>query len=217
MFEAVIISGGNIESDFALDFLEKNKTAFLAAADGGLKFCDENGILPYLAVGDFDSVPQELVHRFEENGKTEIVRLRPEKDDADTQSLLKLLIKKGIRSCALLGGTGTRLDHVFANLELLVYAKAQGCNLVLYDRHNCISVISSGEVLKKEEQFGKYVSFFPMGSEVRGLTLSGFKYPLTEYRLRAVDGGLTVSNEIEDEEARVTFSSGTLLMIMSRD
>ncbi|MDO5337736.1 MAG: thiamine diphosphokinase [Eubacteriales bacterium] len=217
MFDAVIISGGNIEEDFALDFLEKNKGALLAAADGGLRFYDRNNLTPQLAVGDFDSVPEELVQKFEQNGKTEVLRLCPQKDDADTQSLLKILVSRGVRKCALLGGTGTRLDHVFANLELLVYAKRQGCCLELYDSHNRAAVISSGEVLRREQQFGKYVSFFPMGCEVTGLTLRGFRYPLTEHHLLASDGGLTVSNEIQDKEARITFSSGTLLMIMSRD
>ena len=72
-------------------------------------------------------------------------------------------------------------------------------------------------VLKKEEQFGKYVSFFPFGGNVTDLTLEGFKYPLSNYCLTAADSGLTVSNEIISEHARVTFSSGELLMIMSRD
>lgn len=49
------------------------------------------------------------------------------------------------------------------------------------------------------------------------LTLEGFKYPLSNYCLTAADSGLTVSNEIISEHARVTFSSGVLLMIMSKD
>ena len=72
-------------------------------------------------------------------------------------------------------------------------------------------------VLKKEEQFGKYVSFFPLGGDVTGLTLEGFKYSLDHYRLTTADSGLTVSNEIVSEKAKVTYQSGTLLMIMSRD
>lgn len=217
MFDAVIISGGNIQRDFALDFLEKNRGAFLAAADGGLEFCRRNQIVPGLAVGDFDSVEKELVQSYEAMEKVEIVRLRPEKDDSDTQSLLNILIKRGVKSCAILGGTGTRLDHVLANMELLAYAQKQGCQAVMYDRNNRISVIASGTRLRRDEQFGKYVSFFPLGTDVKELTLRGFRYPLEKYHLRAEDCGLTVSNEIAEDEAWVTFQSGTLLMIMSRD
>jgi thiamine pyrophosphokinase len=72
-------------------------------------------------------------------------------------------------------------------------------------------------VLKKEEQFGKYVSFFTVGGDVSGLTLKGFKYPLDGYDLTVADSGLTVSNEIVSETAEVTYDRGSLLMIMSRD
>ena len=74
-----------------------------------------------------------------------------------------------------------------------------------------------GEIIKKSEQFGKYVSFFPFGGNVTDLTLEGFKYSLDHYRLTTADSGLTVSNEIVSEKAKVTYQSGTLLMIMSRD
>ena len=80
-----------------------------------------------------------------------------------------------------------------------------------------MKLIPSGTVLKKSEQFGKYVSFFSLGGEVTGLTLEGFKYSLNEYHLTAADSGLTVSNEISSEIAKVTYESGSLLMIMSRD
>ena len=89
--------------------------------------------------------------------------------------------------------------------------------MALADRYNYMKLISGGTILKKAEQFGKYVSFFPLGGDVTGLTLEGFKYPLDKYHLTTADSGLTVSNEISEEYAKVTYESGTLLMIMSRD
>ena len=50
-----------------------------------------------------------------------------------------------------------------------------------------------------------------------GLTLEGFKYPLSNYHLTVADSGLTVSNEISSESAKIIYDKGTLLMIMSRD
>ena len=49
--ECVIISGGNISTDFALDFLNRKTDVLLIAADRGLEFCSRNGILPDWAVG----------------------------------------------------------------------------------------------------------------------------------------------------------------------
>ena len=80
-----------------------------------------------------------------------------------------------------------------------------------------MKLVSDGEIIKKSEQFGKYISFFPLGGDVTGLTLKGFKYSLDHYHLTTADSGLTVSNEIVSDKAKVTYRSGTLLMIMSRD
>ena len=61
------------------------------------------------------------------------------------------------------------------------------------------------------------VSFFSLEGDLTGLTLRGFKYPLNKYHLKVSDSGLTVSNEIADDEACVEFDAGSLLMLMTRD
>lgn len=48
------------------------------------------------------------------------------------------------------------------------------------------------------------------------MTLTGFKYPLHEYTMTNYDG-IGVSNEIQEETARVEFRTGMVLMVMSRD
>ena len=205
MIDTIIVSGGNIHSDFALDFLKKNE-ACLIAADKGLEFFLEHQLLPDAVIGDFDSLSEDgkkFLEIYEERsmdseipygGMTEwklqkgfgnekkeikVIRLRPEKDDSDTQSAMNYAIRTGAKKIVIFGVTGNRV--------------------------------------KKSEQFGKYVSFFPLGGDVTGLTLEGFKYSLDHYRLTTADSGLTVSNEIVSEKAKVTYQSGTLLMIMSRD
>lgn len=55
-----------------------------------------------------------------------------------------------------------------------------------------------------------------MGDKVEGVTLTGFKYPLKEYTLMNSDE-IGVSNEILEEKAQITFRSGVVLMIMSKD
>ena len=267
MIDTIIVSGGNIQSDFALYFLKKNiekagrENIRLIAADRGLEFFLDYLILPDVVIGDFDSLSEDgkifLGIRDGENsdkgsltgeqhnkedlakktqgedipyggmlewklqkgeGKVvDVVRLRPEKDDSDTQSAMNYAIRNGAKEIVILGVTGNRVDHLMANFGLLVLAKKQGAEVALADRYNYMKLISSGTILKKAEQFGKYVSFFSLGGDVTGLTLEGFKYPLDKYHLTTADSGLTVSNEISEEYAKVTYESGTLLMIMSRD
>lgn len=219
MKKAIIVSGGNISFDFALDFLKKNKTedTCLMAADHGLDFLAQAGIEPDVAVGDFDSLSEFGKIYLEGLKHTEIIRLKPEKDDSDTQSAASLAIDRGMMEIEILGATGNRFDHLLANLGLLVLGKQRGASLAIVDPYNYAKIIPSGTILEKEEQFGQYVSFFPLDGDVTGFTLRGFKYNIQGYRLSAADSGLTVSNEIAEEKARVEYESGTLLMIMTRD
>lgn len=219
MKDTIIVSGGNIHKDFALDFLKKIKTenTCLIAADRGVEFFMGTDLEPDVAVGDFDSLSAEGAKYMETLKHTEIRRLKPEKDDSDTQSAANYAIEQGTERIMILGATGNRIDHLMANFGLLMLGKIKQVQIVLVDAYNYMSLIESGMILKKEEQFGKYVSFFPIEGEVTGLTLKGFKYPLNSYTLKVEDSGLTVSNEISDPEAEVTFETGKLLMIMSRD
>ena len=219
MKDTIIVSGGNIHKDFALDFLKKNKTenTCLIAADRGVEFFMGTDLEPDVAVGDFDSLSAEGAKYMETLKHTEIRRLKPEKDDSDTQSAANYAIEQGTERIMILGATGNRIDHLMANFGLLMLGKTKQVQIVLVDAYNYMSLIESGMILKKEEQFGKYVSFLKIEGEVTGLTLKGFKYPLNSYTLKVEDSGLTVSNEISDPEAEVTFETGKLLMIMSRD
>lgn len=242
MIDTIIVSGGDIQSDFALYFLKKNiekagrENIRLIAADRGLEFFLDYLILPDVVIGDFDSLSEDGKNFLEmqsedipyggmlewklqkgEGKVVEVVRLRPEKDDSDTQSAMNYAIQNGAKEIVILGVTGNRVDHLMANFGLLILAQKQGAEVALADRYNYMKLISSGTILKKAEQFGKYVSFFPLGEDVTGLTLEGFKYPLDKYHLTTANSGLTVSNEISEEYAKVTYESGTLLMIMSRD
>ena len=219
MKDVIIVSGGNIQRDFALDFLKKNKTekVDLIAADRGVEFFKGTDWQPEVAVGDFDSLSAEGALYLQGLRETEIMRLKPEKDDSDTQSAVNQMIRRGAKDILILGATGTRLDHVLANLGLLSMGKEKGLHIAIADQWNYITLAESGTILHREEQFGKYVSFFTVGGDVTGLTLRGFKYPLNGYHLTVEDSGLTVSNEISEETAEILYESGQLLMIMSRD
>ncbi len=221
--DTVIVSGGMIQEDFALDFLKKiqeerkGKKLVLMAADRGLDFFRKNGITPDIADGDFDSLSVEGKKYLENLKDTEIIRLQPEKDDTDTQSTLNLAIAKGAENILILGATGGRIDHLIGNLGLLTLGKLKGVSVAIADAQNYICLVKSGTILSKAGQFGKYVSFFSAGEAVEGLTLKGFKYPLNNFCLTTADSGLTVSNEIRDDTAQITYDRGSLMMVMSRD
>ena len=118
---------------------------------------------PDVAVGDFDSLSAEGAKYMETlkhtgNSQTEA----REEDDSDTQSAANYAIEQGTERIMILGATGNRIDHLMANFGLLMLGKTKQVQIVLADAYNYMSLIESGMILKKEEQFGKYVSFFPI-------------------------------------------------------
>ena len=116
MKDVIIVSGGNIQRDFALDFLKKNKTekVDLIAADRGVEFFKGTDWQPEVAVGDFDSLSAEGALYLQGLRETEIMRLKPEKDDSDTQSAVNFAIDRGAERITILGATGNRIDHLMA-------------------------------------------------------------------------------------------------------
>lgn len=211
----IMISGGNIHDDFALDFLEKHREEKIIAVDRGLEFCCRHRIGIAGAVGDFDSALPGAVEYYEQRGVF-IQRLPVCKDDSDTQSALHLAREWGADSLVILGGMGTRMDHVWANVQMMAYGKSLGIDITLLDYYNKITLKTEPFTMAKED-FGDYVSFYALGDRVEGLTLKGFKYPLTDYLLKMADPVLTLSNEILADEAAVEFRSGRLLVMQTRD
>ena len=73
-------------------------------------------------------------------------------------------------------------------------------------------------MFRRDGVYGKYVSFIPLTERVRGITLTGFKYPLTEKNIAiGREAGLCVSNEIAEETAEIRFDAGILICVESKD
>ena len=216
MKTAVIISGGSLDPDFALAFLREEKPELLSGADRGICFLKEKGIHPTHIVGDFDSASGEALEYFKQFPEIPIRTFNPVKDFTDTAIAMELAMEEGADRIYILGGTGTRLDHVVANIKLLSHALERKKECILMDAHNRIRLIDQPLTIEKKKQYGKYVSLFAFGGQVKGLTLRGFFYPLTEYDMEA-ENPLGVSNEITAENGEISFSSGKLLVMESKD
>lgn len=216
MSRAIIISGGNISDDFALAFLKKYPADFFIAADRGLQFFRRQKLSPTHIVGDFDSGSREDLEWFQGRAGIEIRRFRPQKDFTDTQIAVDLALELGAKEIRILGGTGTRMDHILANIRVLCLCEDQGVHCFLEDKNNRIYSKKESFTIEKKEQFGTYISLFALGGPVTDLTLKGFFYPLDHYCMEGNDP-IGVSNEITESVGNVDFSSGTLLIVESKD
>jgi thiamine pyrophosphokinase len=70
--------------------------------------------------------------------------------------------------------------------------------------------------VSKGKQYGNYISLLPLTEEVTGVTLYGFKYPLTDKTL-VIGDSLGVSNELIEDEGIIVITSGTLIVVESMD
>lgn len=212
----IIISGGSLDYEFATSFLKKEKYDCLLAADRGMKLCYESGIKPDYVMGDFDSISREVVDFYGCLPDVQLIEFQPEKDDTDTEIAIRKAIELGSTQVIILGALGGRMDHCIANIHLLKMMLDEGIECHLLDEYNDICLVDADRQLRKEEQYGKYVSFLPFSDEVEGITLQGFKYPLNNFTMKK-GTSLGVSNEIQEKVCQVSLTKGILLMIQSRD
>lgn len=213
----LIVTGGNIETDFALELLKK-PWDHVIGVDGGLQFCYDQNICPTRIVGDFDTLNPETLRWYREHTKTEIRTFNPVKDATDTQIAVELAMELGSSRITILGGTGTRMDHVLGNIQTMYLPFSRGIDCRMLDVHNRIRLIQNRYCIRREEQYGQYFSLIPYTSEVRGVTLRGVKYPLQEHDFTVQgSGSFGVSNEILSEQAEILMKSGIMILIESKD
>lgn len=214
--QSVIVSGGMIADDFAVRMIEEIQPKYVIGVDKGIEFLYTHRIVPTHIVGDFDSVRQEILTYYQEETTVPIQKFQPEKDASDTEIALRLTIELGTENVWILGGTGTRLDHVMANIQILSIAQRAGVKAYLIDDCNRISLEETEVILSKNESLGKYFSIFPFGGIVEDLSIEGAKYPLSHYRL-CPDSSMCVSNEMQEDKVKITFPKGKILLMETRD
>lgn len=222
MKRCLIVSGGPLDLEFAASFLKGRSYDVTIAVDAGVGACMSLLLRPELLVGDFDTFGKEQILKYQRETGVSMDIHKAEKDETDTELALRDALLMGCTEADVLGATGGRLDHEISNIHLMAQGKKRGLKVNIFDRKNKISLLDS-EFEKRTEFFkdslyGTYVSFLPLTETVRGITLTGFKYPLFEKDISILENpSLCVSNEVVEERAEITFRQGILICVESRD
>lgn len=180
----------------------------IIAADGGLPAVEAMDLTPDLVVGDFDSLGALPRH-------PNAVVLPREKDVTDMHAAIDLGLERGYTRFVLYGGTGGRLAHTLANLQLLDNLSRRGCRGFLVGGGTVATAVHNG-ALDFPPSLSGYLSAFCSGAPAEGVTLYGLKYELDNARLTP-DFPLGVSNEFTGTAARVSVTNGTLLVLWQGD
>lgn len=219
--KAIGILGGPT-SNWPNNIKEKIKKAqasgtMVAASDRGSLFLLELGIIPDLAVGDFDSLKKSELSKIEEKVK-DIRYAKPEKDETDSELLLLTLFKDyQVEQVDLYGATGGRLDHFFVNIFTFLNAplnKYKG-RVRIIDQQNLIIFLKSGKNRLLPISNYPYLGISNLTS-VKNLSIYGAKYPLKYFSSKFPR--MFSSNEfVKQNKIEVTFDEGDVIAIYSCD
>lgn len=212
----VIISGGKLEEEYVLSVLAQEDYCYIIGVDKGMEFLYHHQIMPSYIVGDFDSVDKKIADYYRDETEVPIREFNPVKDASDTEIAIRLAMTLGCDEMLILGATGGRIDHLWANVQCLAIPFKAGIDAKILDSQNRIRLIGGETVLKKEESYGPYFSVFPLGREIFNFSITGAKYPLKNHTLTSYDS-LCVSNSIEDEQVVISFIDGIVILMETRD
>ncbi len=179
---------------------------YIICADGGYDIAKKAEITPDIVIGDFDSSVSKV------DNKLKKIILPVEKDDTDSIYCIKYGISKGYKEFLILGATGSRADHFYANLSLLKFAFNNGCIAVLKDSKTDIYYTESSLKLHCNSCTA---SVFPFGCSEATVSLEGFKY-LADKLVMTADFPIGTSNIATADTSVVTVHSGGVLVIVNR-
>lgn len=207
-----IVSGGDLSAE-ALPLIDP--TSLLIGADKGALFLVKHGLIPDIAVGDFDSINQQEIDEVRLASR-EFIRCDPtNKAHTDTELALELALARAPSQITLIGGLdGARLDHLLANVYLLVRCVTQSVPVVLQNQHNRLMLVQ--QHLEIQAGNYRYFSLLPLTPEVTGVSLQGAKYPLSDATLY-FGQTLGISNQLVAAKGNIQVREGLLLVVQSRD
>ncbi len=204
---ALVLAGGDTPTTQVQSALPP--AAMCIAADSGLDHARALGIVPDLAVGDFDSASAEGLAWAREN-EVDLETHPPEKDSTDLELALDRAV--GLRAdrvvVAAIGGG--RFDHLLANIALLAQPRYADVEIEALVGTSRVSIVHDHRTLTG--RLGETISLVPTHGPAEGVRTTGLRYPL---RGEPLPPGTSrgVSNEFAATTASVTLTAGTLVVV----
>ena len=169
MVTVVCTGGEEPPSSQSLAWL--NASQRVIAADGGLQWLRALGRKADLWIGDGDSLSGPL-ENWADSFHTAVVLPR-DKDETDTEAAVRTAVAMGTAEIWLMGGSGGRMDHWWANLRLVAGQPAIKRWLT---GHEEAWNVGPGEC---QNLPGGVISIFPLGQGPWSVSSRGLRWPLT--------------------------------------
>ncbi|MEG0873885.1 MAG: thiamine diphosphokinase [Clostridiales bacterium] len=205
---AVLFCNGELNNkDFHIALLKKDD--FIIAVDGGGNHCQNLGIKPNLALGDFDSLALNTLNFYREN-QVETLTYPCDKDYIDLALGIEEAIKRNYEEIIILGALGgKRRDMELGNILLLSkYEK----DITIINENTSIKMMYPQKKLVINNEKNKYFSLIPLSKKVVTGESHGLKYQLLDLEFTFGETR-SISNEILADECQVVLKSGEALGI----
>ena len=200
--KCIIICAGNFQNEI----INKEKDDLLICADAGYSYVKDMNIDVDLLVGDFDSlnsVPSNI----------NIYKLPKEKYETDLYIAIEEGIKKGYQEFYIYGALGGRIEHSFANIQILSKLAKQNIKAKLIDQNTVVEVLTEGVHIYSKDMIG-YFSLFSL-SEKSVITIENLKYELNKKELTYLFP-LGIDNEFIGKESTINIHKGLVLSIINK-
>lgn len=208
----IIIANGEISNNKIISQNLKTEDIIICC-DGGANYAFNEGITPNYIIGDLDSASFEIIQFFESKG-VKLKKFNSKKDETDMELAIDFCIDIGLKEILIFGALGTRFDHSFANVNLLVKPLLANISAKIINENNEIILINDFINLKGE--IGANISLLPLSSEVFGINTYGLEYALENFDMK-IGTSLGVSNVMTSENVKISIKKGYLLIIKARD
>ena len=178
---------------------------FILCADGGANKARQLGIRPHAIVGDMDSITKGTLRYF---SAVETIQVQ-DQYSTDLEKALDFLAMRQIRSAVVIGATGGRSDHSFANFSIMKKYRKR-IHLQFLDSFCEIQIVD--RKIAFGASVGSIISLMPMG-RCEGITTTGLKYPLSNESLElGIREG--TSNEVVSPLVKIEVRKGNLLLFI---
>jgi thiamine pyrophosphokinase len=179
-------------------------------ADGAAVTCLHAGLMPDIVLGDFDSLPADVVRQLPTGSRLKL----PDQNTSDGEKAIRYCLENQCTHIDILGGTGQRMDHCLYNIGLLRRYHRPGVSLVMRTERDEIRLMTGSETFCRPR--GTRISLLPVFGRVEGVVTEGLAFPLYHQDLEL--GGLSsLSNVFSAETARIRFERGVLLIVIAPD
>lgn len=205
-----IVTNGNLDERFLTHI---HRMDFVVGVDRAAYWLIIHGLVPHMAIGDFDSVSVKEFQKIK-NIVHDIRKFPKEKDKTDTELAIDEAVHRNPQELTIYGGIGSRIDHTLANISLLKILEKKHITARIVDSNNDMQITKSVIRLGRDSMY-PYLSLLPYGSPAI-VSIKGCRYPL-DHDIMRPNSSLGISNEIDDEEAIITVHKGSVLIIRSRD